>query len=120
MADRLARRYAGRGEPYDDLAQVSALALVRAVDGFDVERGVPFPGYAVPSILGALRRHFRDTTWAMRVPRRAQELNSRMRAVTAELTRSRATIRVPRNLPTTLRCASRRSRPPPSRRRPTA
>ncbi|MGN9768461.1 SigB/SigF/SigG family RNA polymerase sigma factor [Micromonospora sp. SD12] len=89
MADRLARRYAGRGEPYDDLAQVAALALVRAVDGFDVERGVPFSGYAVPSILGALRRHFRDTTWAMRVPRRAQELNGRMRAGTAELTQSR-------------------------------
>ncbi|MFI7516108.1 sigma factor [Micromonospora echinofusca] len=53
----------GRGEPYDDLAQVAALALVRAVDGFDVERGLSFSGYAVPSILGALRRHFRDTTW---------------------------------------------------------
>jgi RNA polymerase sigma-B factor len=86
MAGRLAGRYAGRGEPYDDLAQVAALALVRAVDGFDVDRGVPFSGYAVPTILGALRRHFRDSTWAMRVPRRAQELNSRMRAVTGELT----------------------------------
>ncbi|MEV0810598.1 SigB/SigF/SigG family RNA polymerase sigma factor [Micromonospora sp. NPDC050200] len=86
MASRLARRYAGRGEPYDDLAQVAALALVKAVDNFDVRRGVPFSCYAVPTILGALRRHFRDTTWAMRVPRRAQELNSMVRAATAELT----------------------------------
>ncbi|MFF4879445.1 SigB/SigF/SigG family RNA polymerase sigma factor [Micromonospora sp. NPDC000668] len=86
MAGRLARRYTGRGEPYDDLAQVAALALVKAVDGFDVSRGVPFSCYAVPTILGALRRHFRDTAWAMRVPRRAQELNSRVRAATGELT----------------------------------
>ncbi|MEH0824213.1 MULTISPECIES: SigB/SigF/SigG family RNA polymerase sigma factor [unclassified Micromonospora] len=86
MAGRLARRYVGRGEPYDDLAQVAALALVKAVDGFDVKRGLPFAGYAVPTILGALRRHFRDTTWDMRVPRQVQELNSRMRAVTGELT----------------------------------
>lgn len=86
MASRLASRYTGRGEPYDDLAQVAALALVKAVDGFDVSRGVPFSCYAVPSILGALRRHFRDTTWAMRVPRRDQELNSVVRAVTGDLT----------------------------------
>lgn len=86
MASRLARRYTGRGEPYDDLAQVAALALVKAVDGFDVRRGVPFSCYAVPTTLGALRRHFRDTTWAMRVPRRTQERNSVVRAATAELT----------------------------------
>lgn len=86
MASRLARRYAGRGEPYDDLTQVAALALVKAVDGFDVRRGVPFSCYAIPTILGALRRHFRDTTWAMRVPRRAQELNSMVRAATGDLT----------------------------------
>ncbi|MFI5489117.1 SigB/SigF/SigG family RNA polymerase sigma factor [Micromonospora echinaurantiaca] len=86
MAGRLARRYAGRGEPYDDLAQVAALALVKAVDGFDVSRGVPFSCYAVPTILGALRRHFRDTAWAMRVPRQTQELNSMVRAATEELT----------------------------------
>ncbi|MFC5922972.1 SigB/SigF/SigG family RNA polymerase sigma factor [Micromonospora vulcania] len=86
LSRRLAGRYAGRGEPYEDLAQVAALALVKAVDGFDADRGVPFSGFAVPTILGALRRHFRDTTWAMRVPRRAQELNGRMRAATGELT----------------------------------
>jgi RNA polymerase sigma-B factor len=85
MAGRLARRYAGRGEPYDDLAQVAALALIKAVDGFDASREVPFSGYAIPTILGALRRHFRDTTWAMRVPRSAQELSSKMPAATGEL-----------------------------------
>ncbi|BCL17707.1 SigB/SigF/SigG family RNA polymerase sigma factor [Micromonospora sagamiensis] len=86
LASRLARRYTGRGEPYDDLAQVAALALVRAVDGFDASRGSPFSSYAVPTILGALRRHFRDSTWAIRVPRRVQELNSSVRAATGELT----------------------------------
>ncbi|MEU4569254.1 SigB/SigF/SigG family RNA polymerase sigma factor [Micromonospora sp. NPDC023956] len=86
LANRLARRYTGRGEPYDDLAQVAALALVRAVDGFDAGRGSPFSSYAVPTILGALRRHFRDATWAIRAPRRIQELNSSVRAATGELT----------------------------------
>ncbi|MEH1167732.1 SigB/SigF/SigG family RNA polymerase sigma factor [Micromonospora sp. CPCC 205539] len=86
MSRRLAGRYAGRGESYDDLAQVAALALVRAVDGFDADRGVPFAAYAVPTILGALRRHFRDTAWAMRVPRQAQELNGKMRVAVGELT----------------------------------
>ena len=85
MAGRLARRYAGRGEPYDDLAQVAALALVKAVDGYDPGRGVPFSGYAVPTILGAIRRHFRDTTWAIRVPRSAQELTGRMATAVGEL-----------------------------------
>jgi RNA polymerase sigma-B factor len=85
MAGRLARRYAGRGEPYDDLAQVAALALVRAVDGYDPSREVPFSGYAVPTILGALRRHFRDTTWAIRVPRSAQELSGKLTVAIGEL-----------------------------------
>jgi RNA polymerase sigma-B factor len=74
MANQLARRYAGRGELLDDLAQVAALALIKAVDGYDSRRQVPFARYAVPSILGALKRNFRDTAWGMRVPRRTQEL----------------------------------------------
>ncbi|MFC8850306.1 SigB/SigF/SigG family RNA polymerase sigma factor [Micromonospora sp. NPDC057141] len=78
MAGRLARRYAGRGESYDDLAQVGALGLIKAVDGFDSSRGVPFASYAVPTILGGIRRHFRDTAWAIRVPRAAQELGARV------------------------------------------
>jgi RNA polymerase sigma-B factor len=74
LARRLATRYAGRGEPLDDLVQVAALALVRVIDSFDAARGTAFAAYAVPTILGALKRHFRDATWRVRVPRRVQEL----------------------------------------------
>jgi RNA polymerase sigma-B factor len=85
MANRLARRYAGRGELLDDLAQVAALALITAVDRYDPGRQVPFAAYAVPTILGALKRHFRDTTWAMRVPRSTQELTREVVIATDEL-----------------------------------
>jgi RNA polymerase sigma-B factor len=85
LASRLARRYAGRGEPLDDLSQVAALALVKAVDSFDTGRQIPFAGFAVPSIVGALKKHFRDTTWAMRTPRPMQELGRRVHAATDEL-----------------------------------
>ncbi|MFB6398627.1 SigB/SigF/SigG family RNA polymerase sigma factor [Polymorphospora lycopeni] len=85
MAGRLARRYTGRGEPYEDLAQVCAVALIKAVDGYDPDRGPMFASYAIPTILGALRRHFRDTTWSIRVPRTAQELNARAPSARGEL-----------------------------------
>jgi RNA polymerase sigma-B factor len=85
MAGRLARRYAGRGETLDDLAQVAAVALIKAVDGFDPSRPTPFIGYAIPSILGALKRHFRDSAWAMRVPRSTQNMVLMVRDDTAEL-----------------------------------
>jgi len=90
MAIRLARRYGGRGELFDDLAQVAALALVKAVDAYDSDRLVPFSGYAVPSIVGALKRHFRDSTSAMRVPRSAREMNLRVRAATDHLSQLHA------------------------------
>ena len=61
----LASRYAGRGEPLEDLVQVGALGLIKAVDRFDVDRGVQFSSYAVPTIVGEIRRHFRDKAWAM-------------------------------------------------------
>jgi RNA polymerase sigma-B factor len=85
MARNLARRYGGRGEPLDDLTQVAAVALIKAVDGYDSSRQVAFASYAVPSILGALKRHFRDTAWAIRVPRRTQELTLDIAAATADL-----------------------------------
>jgi RNA polymerase sigma-B factor len=85
MARRLARRYAGRGELLDDLAQVAAVALINAVDRYEPSRQVPFAGFATPSILGALKRHFRDTAWAMRVPRPIQELALRLPAAADEL-----------------------------------
>jgi len=74
MARALAARYRGRGEPTDDLHQVAALALIKAVDGYDPARQIAFSSYAVPTIVGALKRHFRDTSWQIRVPRRVKEL----------------------------------------------
>jgi RNA polymerase sigma-70 factor (sigma-B/F/G subfamily) len=73
-AERLARRFAGNGEPTVDLAQVAALGLVKAVDGFDPARGIEFATYATPTIVGELKRYFRDRTWGIRLPRRLQEL----------------------------------------------
>jgi RNA polymerase sigma-B factor len=87
MARREAQRYAGRGEPLDDLIQVAALALVQAVDGYDPRRPESFAGYAVPTIRGMLRKHFRDHAWAMRVPRPLQERAGAVRDATEELTR---------------------------------
>ncbi|HET6623630.1 MAG TPA: SigB/SigF/SigG family RNA polymerase sigma factor [Gaiellaceae bacterium] len=82
----LASRYAGRGEPLEDLVQVGALGLVKAVDRFDVDRGVEFSSYAVPTIVGEIRRHFRDKAWAMHVPRRIKELSVRLSRVLDDLT----------------------------------
>jgi len=85
MARRIARRYAGRGEPLDDLIQVAALALVKAVDGYDTSRDTLFVSYAIPSITGALKRNFRDHAWGMRVPRGMQELVLLVRDTSGEL-----------------------------------
>lgn len=74
LAQHLTHRYSGRGEPTDDLAQTAAIGLIKAVDKFDPSRGVDFAGYAIPTIIGELKRHFRDRTWDIRVPRRLQEL----------------------------------------------
>ena len=74
LARHLAHRYSGRGEPTDDLVQTATVGLIKAVDKFDPERGVDFAGYAIPTIIGEIKRHFRDRTWSVRVPRRLQEL----------------------------------------------
>ena len=74
LAQHLARRYLGRGEAADDLVQVALVGLIKAVDRYDADHGVDFPAFAVPTILGEIKRHFRDRTWAIRVPRRLQEL----------------------------------------------
>lgn len=82
LARRVATRYVGRGEPVEDLVQVAMLGLVKAAQRFDPARGTDFPRYAVPTILGELRRHFRDSCWAVRVPRDLQELTLRVQAAT--------------------------------------
>ncbi len=74
LARRLAHRFANRGEPYDDLVQVGSIALIKAVDRFDPDRGVEFTTYATGTVIGELKRHFRDKGWAVRAPRRIQEL----------------------------------------------
>lgn len=89
LAHRLAWRYAGRGENVDDLRQVAALALVKAVDGYDPDRSTPFISYAVPTIVGSLKRHFRDTAWGMRVPRSIQELLLHLPTASSHLTHLR-------------------------------
>jgi RNA polymerase sigma-B factor len=86
LAAYLARRYRNRGEPLDDLVQIATVGLIKAVDAYDPERGVPFGSYAVPTIVGEIKRHFRDKGWALRVPRRLQELRLRISREAGPLT----------------------------------
>lgn len=97
-AHRLARRFDGRGEHLDDLRQVAALALVKAVDGFDVDRRARFYEYAIPTILGELKRHFRDRGWTMRVRRRTQELRLRIRDTLNDLSQQLRRSPTPRDI----------------------
>jgi RNA polymerase sigma-B factor len=85
LVEHLARRFRNRGEPYDDLVQVGTIGLIKAVDRFEPERGVEFSTYATPTIVGEIKRHFRDKGWAIRVPRRLQELRLQLTSATAEL-----------------------------------
>ena len=85
LVEHLARRFRNRGEPLDDLTQVATIGLIKSVDRFDPQRGVEFSTYATPTIIGEIKRHFRDKGWAVRVPRRLQELRLSLTAATSEL-----------------------------------
>jgi RNA polymerase sigma-B factor len=88
LSEYLARRFAGRGEDPDDLAQVASIGLLNAIDRFDPDRGVRFSTYAAATIVGELKRHFRDKRWAVRVPRQLQETGLRINKTIPELTQT--------------------------------
>lgn len=79
LADHIARRFRSRGEPFEDLVQVARLGLVNAVNRYDVDNGAEFIAFAVPTIMGEVRRHFRDHGWSVNVPRRLKELNAQLK-----------------------------------------
>ena len=85
LARQLARRYQRADEPLDDLVQVASLGLIKAIDRFDPAREVAFSSYAVPTILGEIKRYFRDRTWSVRVPRDLQELALKVDRAVADL-----------------------------------
>jgi RNA polymerase sigma-B factor len=89
LAEHLARRFSGRGEPYEDLVQVATIGLIKSIDRYDPSRGVEFSTYATPTILGEIKRWFRDKGWAVRVPRRLQELRLSVSTATTDLTHER-------------------------------
>jgi len=84
----LARRYAGRGEQYEDLVQVGTIGLIKAIDRYDLDRGVQLQSYAIPMIVGEIKRHFRDRGWAVHVPRRLKELNLKLTSLVDQLSSS--------------------------------
>jgi RNA polymerase sigma-B factor len=88
MAERLAGRFRSRGESYEDLRQVASLGLVKAVDRYDPELGNAFESYAVPTITGEIKRHFRDHMWTLHVPRRVQDLRNRVRVAGQDLSQT--------------------------------
>jgi RNA polymerase sigma-B factor len=87
LVKRLARQYAGRGEQVEDLVQVGSIGLINAIDRFDLDRGVELSSFAIPSIVGEIKRHLRDRVWAIRIPRRLQEVDASLRASGPRLAR---------------------------------
>jgi RNA polymerase sigma-B factor len=102
LARYFARRFRNRGEPYEDLVQVATVGLIKSIDGFDFSRGVEFSSYAMPTIVGELKRHFRDKGWSVRVPRRLQELKIEIAGATTRLTQQLGRSPTVRDLSTAL------------------
>ena len=98
LVEHCARRFLNRGEPFEDLVQVGTIGLIKAVDRFDTERGVEFSTYATPTILGEIKRHFRDKGWAIRVPRRLQELRMSIASATSDLSQQLGRSPTPREV----------------------
>jgi RNA polymerase sigma-B factor len=104
LVQHCAQRFRNRGEPYEDLVQVGTIGLLKSIDRFDADRGVEFSTYATPTIIGEIKRYFRDKGWAIRVPRRLQELRMQIGAATAELTQSLGRSPTPRELADRVGC----------------
>src|SRR3954465_2444990 len=85
LAEYLARRFANRGIPLDDLVQVASVGLLKAVDRFETDRGLEFTTFATPTIVGELKRHFRDKGWSVRIPRRVQELHVKLNELVSSM-----------------------------------
>jgi RNA polymerase sigma-B factor len=98
LVDHCARRFINRGEPLDDLVQVGTIGLIKSVDRFDTSRGVEFSTYATPTILGEIKRYFRDKGWAIRVPRRLQELRMSISSVTGDMSQDLGRSPTPREI----------------------
>ena len=105
LVEHCARRFRNRGEPHEDLVQVGTIGLIKAVDRFETDRGVEFSTYATPTIIGEIKRYFRDKGWAIRVPRRLQELRMQITAATAELTQKLGRSPTPRELAELIGCS---------------
>ena len=105
LVEHCARRFRNRGEPFEDLVQVGTIGLIKSIDRFDTDRGVEFSTYATPTIIGEIKRYFRDKGWAIRVPRRLQELRMQIGAATAELTQSLGRSPTPRELAESIGCS---------------
>ncbi len=105
LVEHCARRFRNRGEPLEDLVQVGTIGLIKSIDRFDSDRGVEFSTYATPTILGEIKRHFRDKGWAIRVPRRLQELRMQITATSADLTQSLGRSPTPRELAERIGCS---------------
>ena len=103
--EHCARRFRNRGEPFEDLVQVGTIGLLKSIDRFDLERGVEFSTYATPTIIGEIKRYFRDKGWAIRVPRRLQELRMQIGSASAELTQSLGRSPTPRELAERIGCS---------------